>query len=90
MKIRDSFHPYAIITIICWALAYVYTKLALQCFSPLPLGFLCFFVASVTLVFVMMFIEIKPPAAKDILWFVISGATGFFLHMVLFNIEPGM
>lgn len=89
MKIRDSFHPYAIITIICWALAYVYTKLALQCFSPLPLGFLCFFVASVTLVFVMMFIEIKPPAAKDILWFVISGATGFFLHMVLFNIGTG-
>ncbi len=45
--------------------------------------------ASITLVFVMMFIEIKPPAAKDILWFVISGATGFFLHMVLFNIGTG-
>lgn len=89
MKIRDSFHPYAIITIICWSLGYVYTRLALQYFSPLTLGFLRFFVASVILVLVMMFIKIKPPAAKDVLWFVLSGATGFFLLMILFNIGTG-
>ncbi len=33
--------------------------------------------------------KIKPPAAKDMPWFVISGATGFLLHMVFFNIGTG-
>lgn len=86
MKIRDSYHLYAMITQICWALAYVYTRLALQYFNPYSLGLLRFFIASISLVFVVVFMKIKPPAAKDIVWFVISGATGFFLHMVFFNI----
>ncbi len=86
MKIRDSYHLYAMITQICWALAYVYTRLALQYFNPYSLGLLRFFIASVSLMFVLIFMKIKPPAAKDIVWFVISGATGFFLHMVFFNV----
>lgn len=90
MKIKDGYHLYTMITQICWALAYVYTRLALQYYNPFLLGLLRFFVASVSLVFVMFFLKIKPPAAKDIIWFVIFGATGFsFIWFFLISV-PAM
>ena len=52
MKLKDSFHPYAIITIFFWSLAYVLTRLTLQYFSAFSLGFLRYFIASCTLLIV--------------------------------------
>ena len=85
MKIKDSYHPYATITIIFWSLAYVFSRLAMQHFSPYPLGFLRYIVASAFLILVVIFMHITPPLIKDIPWFIASGATGFFLYMVTFN-----
>lgn len=85
MKLKDSFHPYALLTIVFWSLAYVFTRLALNCFSSFSLGFLRYFTASaVLLVFVLIS---KPPLPKkrDIPWFLLAGASGFFLYMVTFN-----
>ena len=50
MKWKDSFHPYAAITIVFWSLAYVFTRLALQVFSTFSLGFLRYLIASVALI----------------------------------------
>lgn len=85
MKWKDSFHPYAIITIIFWSLAYVLTRLTLQYFSAFSLGFLRYVVASCTLVIVAIFIKMKPFKLKDSIWFTAAGAMGFFLYMIAFN-----
>lgn len=85
MKIKDSFHFYAIITIICWSLAYVFTRMALRYFSACSLGFLRYFVASVVLAIVVFVKKIRPPAKNDLKWFFFGGGTGFFLYMIAFN-----
>lgn len=85
MNIKNSFHPYAMITILFWSLAYVFTRLALKYFSPYPLGLLRYIAASAALIIVVMSKKISPPKRKDIPWFQLSGTTGFFLYMLTFN-----
>lgn len=85
MKIKDSFHIYAFITIVFWSLAYVFTRMALRYFSAYSLGFLRYFVASFILIIVVIATKMKPPAKSDNKWFVIGGAAGFFLYMIAFN-----
>jgi len=85
MKIKDSFHTYAGITIVFWSLAYVLTRLALRYFSAFPLGFLRYFFASITLVVFAVISGMRPPHAKDSKLFAASGAFGFFLYMIAFN-----
>ena len=85
MKFKDSFHVYAIITIVFWSLAYVLTRLALKHFSAYPLGFLRYFVASCALIVIVATAKIKPPKKSDAKWFILTGATGFFLFMLTFN-----
>ncbi|NMS90110.1 DMT family transporter [Clostridioides difficile] len=85
MKLKDSFHPYAIITIVFWSIAYVLTRLTLQYFSAFSLGFLRYLVASGSLIIVVILIKMKLPKKSDLLWFLASGAVGFFLYMIAFN-----
>lgn len=85
MKWKDSFHPYAAITIFFWSLAYVFTKLALRYFSPFSLGFLRYVVASLALIAVAVVTKMKLPQKRDVWWFMASGATGFFFYMIAFN-----
>ena len=85
MKLRDSFHPYAITTIVFWSLAYVLTRLALQYFSAFSLGFLRYFAASCTLVVVAVLTKMKLPYKADLPWFLAAGAVGFFFYMITFN-----
>lgn len=85
MNFKNSFHPYAIITIFFWSLAYVFTRLTLEYFSAFSLGFLRYFIASCTLILVLIFGRIKVPHLKDIPLFILAGGTGFFLYMIAFN-----
>lgn len=85
MNFKNSFHPYAVITIIFWSLAYVLTRLALQYFSAFSLGFLRYFIASCTLIIIAFYTKIKPPAFHDLLWFFLTGGVGFFIYMIAFN-----
>jgi len=85
MKLRDNFHIYAIITIIFWSSAFVFTRLALRHFSPLSLGFLRYFIASIFLLIFAFIVKIKIPAKNDIKWFIISGFFGFFFYILMFN-----
>lgn len=90
MKLKDSFHPYAWITIFFWSLAYVFTQLGLECFSAFSLGFLRYLVASAALVVVAIVMKLKPPKARDIPLFIAAGASGFFLYMITFNHGAGL
>lgn len=85
MKFKNSFHPYALVTIFFWSLAYVFTRLALQSFSAFSLGFLRYLTASCALVIVACATKMKLPRRQDIPWFLAAGASGFFLYMVTFN-----
>jgi drug/metabolite transporter (DMT)-like permease len=85
MKIKDSPHPYAAITIIFWSLAYVLTRIVLQYFSVYSFGFLRYFVASCTLVILAFVMKMKIPRAADFKWFLMSGAVGFFFYIIAFN-----
>ncbi|NLF26732.1 MAG: EamA family transporter [Clostridiales bacterium] len=85
MKFRDSFHPYAITTIVFWSLAYVLTRLVMRHFSALSVGFLRYFAASLALLIVAVIAGIKPPARRDAKWFLLAGALGFAFYVTAFN-----
>jgi drug/metabolite transporter (DMT)-like permease len=85
MKIKESFHPYAITTIIFWSLAYVLTRMSLKYFSAFSLGFLRYFVASCTLIVTVIVTKMKLPKRDSLKWFFAAGTIGFFLYMIAFN-----
>ncbi len=85
MSFKESFHPYAIITIFFWSLSYVFTEFALQYFSPFNLAFIRFLIASVTLLSVAVITKMKVPHTKDIPLLFASGGIGFFYYMIAFN-----
>ncbi|MDR0383255.1 MAG: EamA family transporter, partial [Spirochaetaceae bacterium] len=80
-----SHHPYALITIIFWAMAFIFTRIALKCLSAFSLGFLRYFVAAFFLVIIAVFLKIKIPNKKDMKWFLLSGLSGFSLYVITFN-----
>ena len=85
MKFRNSFHPYAMVTIVFWSLAYVLTRLTLQYFSAFSLGFLRYFVASCALLVIAVLTKMQLPGRKDLPWFLAAGGIGFFFYMIAFN-----
>ncbi|MBQ8647364.1 MAG: DMT family transporter [Oscillospiraceae bacterium] len=85
MKWRDSYHPYAMTTIFFWSLAYVFTRLTSQVFSPSELGFLRYIIASAALAVVALITRMPLPRRADLGWFAAAGFTGFFLYMIAFN-----
>jgi drug/metabolite transporter (DMT)-like permease len=86
MKLKDNYHVFAMITILFWSSAYVFTRLALRYFSPLSLGFLRYFIASISLAIIVLIIKINIPQKGDLKWFILAGFFGFFLYMITFNI----
>ena len=85
MRFRDSYHPYAMVTILFWSLAYVLTRLSLQYFSVYALGFLRYAAASVALVVLLLLFREPVPKGRALFWMVPSGFFGFFLYMIAFN-----
>lgn len=59
MKAQSRYHPYALVTILCWSLAYVLTRLSLRHFSAFSLGFLRYLVATVSLAVIMIGTRMK-------------------------------
>ena len=85
MKNKGSYHLYAFITIIGWSLAYVFTRMLLPYYSAFSLGFMRYLTASLALFIIVCILKIKPPKLRDVPWFALSGAVGFFLYMITFN-----
>lgn len=81
----QSYHPFAAATIFFWSIAYVIGKVCLTYFSPSALGFLRYFIASLTLIVIVVATKLKPPHKKDIPWFFAAGALGFAIYMIAFN-----
>lgn len=82
---KPLYQPYALATIFCWSLAFVFTRMTLSYFSAAFLGFLRYLVASAALIVIAIVKKIKPPKPADWPLFFISGFFGFFLYMIVFN-----
>ena len=85
MKRKQSFHPFALSTVVFWSFGFVLTRLALMHFSTFSLGFLRYFVALCTLFIIALITRMRLPAKKHLPLFLLSGAFGFFLYMITFN-----
>ena len=84
-KIMKSFHLYALITILCWSVGNTFTKIAVAYFSPCPLAALRYAVAFAAFIVIAFSVKMKLPQKRDIPWFIIAGATGFFGFTLAFN-----
>ena len=80
-----SYHTWAFCAAFCWSLAYMFTRLALSQFSPLPLGFLRCLMASGFMLMAGFFSGMKIPRRKDIKLFLFAGAAGFSIYIPAFN-----
>lgn len=86
MNWKNSYHPYAAVTILFWSMAFVFTRLALPYFSAFSLGLWRYVAASAVLLVVAVATRMKPPKLRDVPWFLLAGAVGFALYMVVFNL----
>ena len=82
---KPLYQSYALATIFCWSLAFVFTRMTLSYFSAASLGFLRYLVASAALIVIAIVKKIKPPKPADWPLFLVSGFFGFFLYMIAFN-----
>ena len=82
---KPLYQPYALATIFCWSLAFVFTRMTLSYFSAASLGFLRYLVASAALIVIAIVKKIKPPKPADWPLFLVSGFFGFFLYMIAVN-----
>lgn len=80
---------YAIGTILLWSSAFVFTKMALEYFSPSSIGVLRYLCASAFFIILVINKRIALPTLKDIPLLLLSGAMGFALYMTFFNIGSG-
>ncbi|MEW9079110.1 DMT family transporter [Terrisporobacter glycolicus] len=87
---KKNYHFYALITIIFWAMAFVFTRLALQYFDVYTLSFLRYLSASLTLVVIIYFMKINKPKKEDFLTYILSGCIGFFIYVILFTKGTGL
>ncbi len=76
---------YAFGTVLLWASAFVFTKVALEAFSAPVVGALRYIVASIFYLVILLVKRIGLPDKKDIPMFLLSGALGFSFYMILFN-----
>ncbi len=77
---------YAFITVILWASAFVFTKVALVNFTPESLGAVRYLFASILLiVFSSLLKKLSLPSIKDIPIFFLAGFTGFSFYIYAFN-----
>lgn len=90
MKLKQSPHTYAIITIFFWSFSYVFSRLGLQYFSPSSLAVWRYAVASATMLVIAIDMKLKPPAIKDLPWFVLCGITGFSVYIVILNMGTAL
>jgi drug/metabolite transporter (DMT)-like permease len=89
MSLKNSFHPYAFLTIVCWSLAHVFTRVTMSYFSASGLGFWRYAFAAAALIVVAIVGKVKPPKRQDFPWFLAAGFTGFFFYMIAFNSGQG-
>lgn len=73
------------VAVLCWAIAFPFSKVAMTHFSPFALGFLRVSLASIALLLIGFFNGSRLPRPKDLILFFLAGACGFGLYLFAFN-----
>ena len=82
MKLKNSPHPYAFITSLCWSLAYALTRTASQWLSAPSISALRITIAAVVMLAILLITRPGLPEKKDIPWFILSGLSGTTIYML--------
>ncbi|MDO4176315.1 MAG: DMT family transporter [Bacillota bacterium] len=78
---------FAFITVLFWGSGFPFTRVIGDQISSLNLGFIRCFLAAVILVVIGLISGIgKPKSIRDCGWFILSGATGFSVYFIFFNL----
>ncbi len=85
-KKRNSYIPYAGVTVFIWATAVLFTQYAQESFSSQAIGLLRYLSASVVLLVFMAVKRIGPPKLRDVPKFLFSGGVGFAYYVTAFNL----
>jgi len=85
MSKKVKVNLFCVLTILFWSLAFPFSKVAMQHYSPYSLGFLRVCIASVTLLIINKLSGGGLPKKKDLGWFLLSGACGFGIYLFVFN-----
>lgn len=89
-KFTGSPHPFALITILCWAPTYVMSHMLAPYFSPAALGCLRYMIAGVILAVILLARKVRLPEPRDLPWFALAAVCGFSLYMIVFNIGTSL
>ncbi|MDF2544532.1 MAG: protein of unknown function transrane [Herbinix sp.] len=81
-----TYKAYAMITIIIWVLAYIFTKIGLKYYSALSLSVFRYLAASIYLIIVIWIKKVPFPKKRDIPGIFLTGSFGFAIYVVTFNI----
>lgn len=84
-KTKNQAQLYAFVTVLLWASAFVFTKIALDYFTAEALGVLRYVIASLLFAAIGLFQKIGFPGKKDLPKFLLAGLSGFALYMITFN-----
>lgn len=82
---KNQAQLYAFITVLLWASAFVFTKIALTYYTSEAIGVLRYVIASLLFIGIGIFKKIGLPEKKDIPKFLLAGILGFALYMITFN-----
>lgn len=84
--VLNKYWLYAAVTILCWGVGNVLTRVALWDFSPFSVGFLRYLIASAILLALVAAKRLKPPKRSLLPMFIFSGFCGFSFYMIAYNI----
>lgn len=84
-KCMNSAQFFACGTIVLWASAFAFTKIALNFYAPETIGVLRYLVASLFFILVGSIKKIGFPDLIDVPRFLLSGLLGFTIYMIAFN-----
>ncbi len=82
---KAGYHLYAGITIVCWSLAYVMTKIAMAYLTGPTLAFLRYFLAFLAVAVFAVVYKMSVPKRRDWMWFLLAGFFGFAFYTIIFN-----
>ena len=85
MQFKESYHLYAMITILFWSLAFVMTKIAMGYFTSSALAFCRYFFSFAAMCVFIILYKIPLPKRRDWIWFLFSGFLGFAFYTIVFN-----
>lgn len=86
MKIKTKVNLLGSLTVLFWAMAFPFSKIAISHFHTNSLAILRCGIASIFLCTLAIYKKISFPKKQDIPKFFISGLFGFFLYLIFFNI----